>query len=412
MGSYVSISVAGLDIITYKNRIGDLLLVFSKSDYHTEEYQEDGERYTRRFYSTNVERVRKRLDVLGYTLQRMKKIFYEIKEEYIMYIDDEEDLKLYEKEYMYDKWQEALIRMVNGEVQSEDRFSVGKDSGKNNNCTFAEAEILKSMELNDDLFFGIYIDWYAEPQTRKEICWLVFRAILEGYNSNEEVVVDFTDLYEGGWCSENLYEEVDNVPKTIILTEGKYDIRVLSKSIKLLYPGMEKYYTFFDFDTFKTKGSTDEVVKYVKAFASAKIENRVIALLDNDAAGMEAKKQLEAIKLPNNFRVMTLPDVKIAEKYLTIGPTGEEFVNVNGRACSIEMYLGRDVLFSDGNFEPVMWEGYKEKVKCYQGALKNKVTIQKKFDKKISQAEKDGIFDEENWTELRLVLEMIFIAFV
>ena len=171
------------------------------------------------------------------------------------------------------------------------------------------------MSGEDESFWGIYVDWYLDQQKHNEIGWLALRVILEAFSKNKKVIVDYTNLYEGGWCDEFFVDEIKQAPKTIILTEGKFDIKVLSRTMQLLYPGMEKFYSFFDFETFRTKGSTDSVVNYVKAFASAQIENRVIALLDNDAAGVEAENQLKEINLPNNFRVMTLPDLKIANAF-------------------------------------------------------------------------------------------------
>ena len=51
-------------------------------------------------------------------------------------------------------------------------------------------------------------------------------------------------------------------------------------------------------------------------------------------------------------------DLELAEKYPTLGPPSEQFpggridvANINGLACSIELYLGRDVLaFQTENF--------------------------------------------------------------
>lgn len=51
MGEYVSLSIDNLDVLTYKNRIGDLLLVFNESDLHTELYKMNGEENVRRYYS-------------------------------------------------------------------------------------------------------------------------------------------------------------------------------------------------------------------------------------------------------------------------------------------------------------------------------------------------------------------------
>lgn len=413
MGEYVSISIDNLDVLTYKNRIGDLLLVFNNSDLHTESYEVDGEENIRRYYSSSVERVLRSLDVLGYTLKRARIVFEEQKREACDWYSDEEDyLSQYKTEFTYEEWEKAIKKIAREEARLKTKSFYVPGGKIDTSRTFAEKEIIKSLSGEDESFWGIYVDWYLDQQKHNEIGWLALRVILEAFSKNKKVIVDYTNLYEAGWCDEFFVDEIKQAPKTIILTEGKFDIKVLSRTMQLLYPGMEKFYSFFDFETFRTKGSTDSVVNYVKAFASAQIENRVIALLDNDAAGVEAENQLKEINLPNNFRVMTLPDLKIANKYPTVGPTKKEKVDVNGRACSIEMYLGQDILKVDGEFEPIMWEGYKEKVKRYQGKLLNKLGIQERFEDKLKRAIRVGIEDENNWIELRLVFEQIFKAFL
>lgn len=413
MGEYVSLSIDNLDVLTYKNRIGDLLLVFNESDLHTELYKTNGEENVRRYYSASVERVRRSLDVLGYTLKRARVMFEEQKRDACdWYSDEEEYLSQYKTEFTYEEWEKAIKKIAREEARRKRKSFFVPNVEQGTNRTFAEKEIIKSLFDAEESFWGIYVDWYVDQHKHNEIGWLALRVILEAFGKNKKVMVDFTNLYEGGWCDEIFTDELKQVSKTIILTEGKFDIKVLSRTMKLLYPGMEKFYSFFDFDTFRTKGSTDSVVSYVKAFASAQIENRVIALLDNDAAGVEAENQLKEINLPNNFRVMTLPDVKIANRYPTVGPTKKEKVDINGRACSIEMYLGQDVLKVGEEFEPVMWEGYKEKVKRYQGVLLNKPKIQERFENKLERATRVGIEDENNWTEIRLVFEKIFGAFL
>ena len=66
---------------------------------------------------------------------------------------------------------------------------------------------------------------------------------------------------------------------------------------------------------------------------------------------------------------MLLPDIEIAKNYFTIGPNGKEQMNINGKACSIELYLGKDVLTKDDEFIPIQWTSYKNKIGTYQGDI-------------------------------------------
>ena len=69
---------------------------------------------------------------------------------------------------------------------------------------------------------------------------------------------------------------------------------------------------------------------------------------------------------------MLLPDIEIAKNYFTIGPNGKEQMNINGKACSIELYLGKDVLTKDDEFIPIQWTSYKNKIGTYQGEIVEK----------------------------------------
>ena len=178
--------------------------------------------------------------------------------------------------------------------------------------------------------------------------WDVFRIILEAFKSEDIITLDYTNLFEGGWCDEVPEEKEYLVSKTVILTEGSTDARVISEAMKLLYPHMVKFYSFIDFSTYVVQGSTNYLTHYLKAFIAAGIRNRIIALYDNDSAGLSEIKVLKNIPIPSNVRIMHLPDLEMCLHYPTIGPGGSSIDNINGRACSIEMFLGKDILKKSG----------------------------------------------------------------
>jgi hypothetical protein len=151
-------------------------------------------------------------------------------------------------------------------------------------------------------------------------------------------------------------------------------------------------------------------VKFLKAFAAARAPLRLIAVFDNDVAGKDACAQALALNLPRNISVLTLPDIELARKYLTIGPQGAGVADVNGRAASIELYLGRAALNGeDGNLRPVRWKGYVPPLNAYQGEVEGKAEICASF--------LGGIRDVANaeaarnvYPELALVWQAIFKA--
>lgn len=100
-------------------------------------------------------------------------------------------------------------------------------------------------------------------------------------------------------------------------------------------------------------------------------------MLDNDTAGHAALQFLETLALPSNIKVAVLPDLDECKQVRTLGPSGEQVENVNGRAVSIEWFL--DLKY--GNTKPVTvrWTGYDFRQDKYQGELLNKDAYTRAF---------------------------------
>jgi hypothetical protein len=155
------------------------------------------------------------------------------------------------------------------------------------------------------------------------------------------------------------------------------------------------------------------VLNTLKALVSVGIANRIIALLDNDTAAHSAAQSTKSWKLPENARIVFLPDIPIAEKYPTQGPTGMTIMNINGLACSIELYFGLDVLSTEsGQLAPIQWRGYDEKLKRYQGEIMHKSNLQAIYSEKLAQAREDpSSIKQMDWTSMEMVLQALITAF-
>jgi HEPN/Toprim N-terminal domain 1 len=248
-----------------------------------------------------------------------------------------------------------------------------------------------------------------------------FRALLEVVPESALVTQDLTDLVSGGY-----YDEADDVcersleelkgdysvnSRIILLTEGPTDSEVLRAGIEILYPHLSDYYSFMDLAV-RAPGGAGSLVHVVKSFAGAGIENRTIALFDNDAAGHSAASLLRHIQLPPNILVINYPNIALADSYPTRGPNGESVQDVNGSACSIELYFGRDVLTIDGRLVPVQWKAYDERVKRYQGEIQHKDLLKDRFLQKTDAAKRNGLQTAPgDWEDMRRLLESVFDAF-
>lgn len=198
-------------------------------------------------------------------------------------------------------------------------------------------------------------------------------------HSSTIVRLDLSDLLAGGYLSSDEYPHLDARTRLaesvaasgpiIVITEGSSDARWLARALEVAAPSVATYFKFLDFDTARAPGGTDRVVALTKGMVGAGVMNRIVAVLDNDAAGHAAAHQLRRLQLPDRVSVVTLPDVDYAAHYPTLGPEGMAWSDVNGRAVSIEFMFGAKVLQPSGASHPVRWHSYIDSAKAYQGRL-------------------------------------------
>jgi hypothetical protein len=165
-----------------------------------------------------------------------------------------------------------------------------------------------------------------------------------------------------------------------------------------------------DFDSTKSEGGVAALERMVKTFAAAGISHKTIALFDNDAAGSSSYQALQRVTLPSNIKPLLLPPLALAQDYPTIGPQGSTNADVNGKACSIEMYLGKHVLCnSDRSYIPILWSNYQGNIREYQGAIRDKDKSLKRFNERMDAIESGQLaLSAHDWSGLQAIFHMIF----
>jgi len=165
-----------------------------------------------------------------------------------------------------------------------------------------------------------------------------------------------------------------------VLTEGRSDARLVSAALRALHPELSDAFQFLDFDEFRIEGGASPLARMVKGLAGTKMGSRMLAMFDNDAAGVEAMQELSTLRLPPNVCVMALPEIPLARRYPTLGPGGSKTMDVNGGATAIELYLGKGPLTgADGELRPVRWTEWRPKIGRYQGAVEGKQEVAQAF---------------------------------
>lgn len=324
------------------------------------EWYEDEDKVLTYFYAP-AEKVRRRMEVQGYTAQRCK--------------------ALWEREYAHH------IARAEELAASGDYPGFAKEIAEQKGLTFETWQAKQSAAGVDEFirFGGVHIFNFADSFAALALYIDVYKP--------EAIWTDFTDYLEGYDPSLSIHENLDAQPvdfeldfieasgNVLILTEGTSDTKILSKAIRAMYPEFADMYEFIDFEEFKIEGGVSAVTKMIKAFAGVRMAQKTIGLFDNDAAGWEQKDLLNRMtNLPPSIRTMVLPDVEIGMDYPTLGPEGLRNMNVNGSACAIELFLGRDALSDEnGNLRPIRWSSWNKAAQRYQGELDNKNTATQHF---------------------------------
>jgi hypothetical protein len=222
--------------------------------------------------------------------------------------------------------------------------------------------------------------------------------LIRGVRSNVAVNFDLSDCLMSGYlvASERphltararLDGGVGSSGSIIVVTEGSSDAKLLEHSLRLARPGVAHMFEFMNFAATSAAGGVEQAVKLTRSMAAARVLNRVICVLDNDGAGRDGVATLERSNLPPHFSVRVLPDVAVARSYPVETPSGTSLTNVNGRAVSIEMLFGEELLRAGarGELPAVTWSWPVDGTEPIQGSIGYKRGVQRAIQRELSPA--------------------------
>lgn len=412
MGSYTSLTIDEYPIFSSKSYVGNISNIFCESDkkifnrnikdrnkivwgnINSEDIEIAYE------YQTTVEIAIERLEIMGYSLTKTKLDFIKSKNQLI-------------EEYSEILECSDCCEFTNGIYSNKINFLQPLQF---DDFVDAFREIITKRlvkhEIDKDYNLSSLIDYLIDGGEPFDFPYsedgFYYRTLLESCNKNALVIQDLTEVVNAGYYKPEdkiIDDLMENQEKITILTEGTSDINIISKSMQLLYPHLFNYYNFKDFKISKASGSANQLFLEIKSLIAIKHKAKIVALFDNDGEGLKWFNELKKINIPENFAVLTYPNISLLKNYPTENNTNENF---NGVAGSIEMYLGKDILQEEGKFIPI--EVSTQSIP--QGAIKYKRNLQKKYLKKIDKCKKDNTKIEEfDWNEMKLLLNKVFQAF-
>ena len=379
-------------------------------------------------YITSVAKAIERLEIIGYTLNNIKKSYTESIDEFL-----ENRFHSTLSKTLNEILEEGNIRKKLKGLTVDDFIEAFKQLKENridlialNNSNIPNKEI--SFLANYILAYSSEKETFDYPDNNQR-CYL--RCILEAFDPGDVISLDLTwlDLAEIYDCSDEirnnsineLNKNIAENSKILILTEGKTDKEILEKSLHLLYPHLVDYYLFMPFhlgeldEKHEIESSASLLVKRIESFAACCINNRVIGLLDNDQAGIEAESKINKNKLPSNIKLIHYPDIPLANNYPTQPqqtnktPSIPINNNINSKAASIEIYYGEDILRENNDLIPIQWTKKED-----QGHFtdKQKKKLLKKMKEKLNECEENATKIEDlDWSGMKAILQSIFECF-
>jgi hypothetical protein len=329
MGSFITLGIERLEVDWAKNSIArNHSRLFLPDDlknvtyYYADEVTEQKMGFARPLRS-----VLKRLELLGYTLEGCARIYADLASHPAL--DERPSID-------FVTLQKALTRVdvhrFNVPETDPVDFDLGEYVIKN---IISDPEWINSAPEAANVHFldGCFLE-NIDP-------YIILRLLAENpANLDLELAWRFSDLVEGGWVEQDrLYEPLPASEKFLLVTEGSTDTGILKRSLALVEPDVADFFEFVDMAENYPFTGTGNVVRFCEGLCKINILNRVLVVLDNDTAGRAAAHRLKTLKLPPQIRTLVLPDLKKCRNVRTIGPTGQNFENVNGRAVSIEFFL-------------------------------------------------------------------------
>lgn len=431
MGSYSILYMAGKELCSKKHGLDHMVMTLFQpserlikrgtvAEVAADMLDEDGENADEQIelltYETTLGVFKDRLELMGFSLEFVRGEFERGKQRELEQMESNEESREHYatksraiKELTFERWLSIFERSWKFDekpIQRELGWIPQKD------CSMEEL-----------------LDWYVEdnsydyPYGFPNLDLRLFlRIVCEVLPQDSSVIYDLSELIdESDGDAKELAEFAEQyldggyatTRRIIVLTEGRTDQRVIEGSLKLLRPGLQSYFSFLDFETLAIPGGVIPVLNTLKALVSVGIANRIVALLDNDTAAHSAVQAAKLGTLPGNVRVVFLPHLPFAESYPTLGPTGMTAMDINGLACSVELFFGEDVLRAESSeLVPIQWKGYDDKLKRYQGEIMRKADLQALFSRKLEKARDNPDFHAgQDWASMNALVQVLITAF-
>ena len=397
MGSMINLSVGRLEIDWGKNTFfSDHSQLFQPCDiakvpyYYVDEdnpYNEEKDEYNlvtemKDGLSKPLEQVIERVDLLGYTMEYARREF-----EHTCRLSDFDT-----NELSFDELAEALATI--------DVTSISADYGDGESFEkFFRRYLFDRIGLEQVVSNPRIVQARAGEAMENLSAYTILRLVSRNPKATElPVSWHFADIEDEVWATRDQFiKAIDSQNRFLIVTEGSSDTKIIRHALQLLKPHVADFFDFVDMEEGYPFTGTGNLHKFTKGLISISIQNNVVILYDNDAEGVSSHRRTIALDVPDNMRILKLPDLEAFQNFQTVGPSGSHRSAINGRAAAIECYLDA------GPQAVVRWNNYHKELGVYHGELVDKGKVMKAF---FEQTDLVGDYD---FSWIAAVLDMLVL---
>ncbi|HBW37720.1 HEPN/Toprim-associated domain-containing protein [Desulfosporosinus sp. BICA1-9] len=368
MGSMITLGIDKFEIDWGKNNsFTDHSCLFQRFDvmqipyYYADDIVEMKEGFSRKLGS-----LKKRLDLLGYSFQSLKR----------RYVEHLQMMPSYYSEVTisFEQFLSAISSIDLQKIVLDPNCCYDCDLGE-----FVSRYIFADPELSQYLPEGITIDKDLGTFFENLDPYITLRLLAEK-DENADFLVQwrYADIVEGGWVSfDEVFIPLSDTSKILVVTEGSSDSFIIKRSINALYPDISDFFYFVDMEENYPFTGTGNLFRFCQGLSRIKIQNNILVIFDNDAAGIEKFEKCRDLSRPKNLHICKLPDHEYFSSFRTIGPNGESVEDINGSAVAIECFLDMSKISSAISY--LRWTSYNRELDRYQGELEGKDALVRAF---------------------------------
>jgi len=246
---------------------------------------------------------------------------------------------------------------------------------------FIGRSVIEDLEVRSSLPPGIALDHDLERFFEYLDPYISLRLLAENpMNANRMLQWRYADVVAGGWVErEEILKPLDDSLRVLVVTEGSSDSFILERAIKILRPDIADFFYFVDMEEHYPFTGTGNLFKFCQGLSKIRIQNNVLVVFDNDAAGVEKFEQLSRLSGAERILFCKLPDHAAFTRFRTIGPNGSFHEDINGSAVAIECFL--DLSTMDDDERQIRWTAFNRVLQKYQGELEGKENAVRAFKK-------------------------------